>query len=367
VGGTQFWQRCALAGGLILAILLAGSWRGLAGVMILAGVALAVLVILWALPGLLVRPIPDQELPPTGEPKDRLDAKDARLGRRNDLRNGMLQTLVVVGVLAGAWAGFQQLANDRKNADEDRKLTRQGQASERFTQAISQLGDKQPMETRIGGIYGLAQVTEQAPDNNHPVGEVLLAYINGLPRPRQPAKPSRSESAKPTLSEEAPDVQAALTVLTQYDTDEDGVKDYAWLSHRLNLERLNLRGADLRGADLRGADLGGTDLTDAKLNGADLSRTDQSIHRNAGVPPDAIPTTDLSGAHLHHADLRGANFTGADMTAADLTIADLQGAVLRGANLDIADLRGAFLRGADVCVKQANSAELDDEDHLGCP
>jgi hypothetical protein len=243
-------------------ILLIWSWRELAGVAILAGVALTALVVLWVVPGLLVAPIPDQELAAIKEPKDRLDAKDARLGRRNDLRNGILQTLVVAGVLAGAWLGFQQLddardkaAEDRNNVIADRNLTRQGQASERFTRAISQLGDKR-VETRIGGIYGLAQIAEQAPENNRPVGEVLLAYINRLPRPTEPAESSLSESAKPSLAEDAPDVQAALAVLTG--------KGYAWLSHRLNLKTLNLRGANLRGANLHLAD-----LTEAKLSGAD--------------------------------------------------------------------------------------------------
>ena len=98
-------------------------------------------------------------------------------------------------VLAGAWLGFQQLADARDRAAEDRdkaaadlELASQGQASERFTQAISQLKDTDRV-TRIGGIYGLAQVAEQVPENNGPVGEVLLAYINRLPRPGEPAKP----------------------------------------------------------------------------------------------------------------------------------------------------------------------------------
>jgi hypothetical protein len=208
VAGTQLWQgwaggsqgrppRPRLLVGVLMAVslmvLFIWSWRGLAGVMILAGVALAALVVLWAVPRVLVPPIPDEELPPRSEPKDRLDAVDARLGRRNDLRNGLLQTLVVAGVLAGAWLGFQQLtdardkaADDRNKAIADRDLTRQGQASERFTRAISQLGDKR-VETRIGGIYGLALVAEQSIENNSPVGEVVLAYINRLPRRKIPA------------------------------------------------------------------------------------------------------------------------------------------------------------------------------------
>jgi hypothetical protein len=218
----------------------------------------------------------------------------------------------VVAVIVGAAVGFGQLAEDRSDARADRdkaradrELTRQGQASERFTRAINQLGDTQPVETRIGGIYGLAQVAEQAPDNNGPVGEVLLAWINHLPRPKPPP------AAR--LSEHAPDVQAALTVLTQFDKNHDGSKDYAWLAFRLDLHALGLAGANLADAYLIGADLAGTDL-----HGADLARAN------------------LSGADLRDADLTDSYLTGANLTGANLT----------GANLTDAYLTGAYLTGA---------------------
>jgi hypothetical protein len=322
-----------LALAMIVAIGIVWFWRGPAGLAILAGIAFAAVLVLWVVPGLLVPPVPEDDLAAITDPKDRLEAADARLRLRHELRNGMLQTLVVVGVLASAWLGFQQLAEDRDSAAAARELTRQGQASERFTRAINQLGDRR-VETRIGGIYGLAQVAEQAPDNSGPVGEVLVAYINRLPRPKVP---------EGRLSEHAPDVQAALTVLTQYDKDHDGAKDYAWLSHRLDLHQLGLREADLRGADLRGANLTGTDLTGAKLAGADLS-----IHPpNAGLADADLPTK-LPVATLSFADLRGARLSGANLHHADLRAADLSSADLRGAYLSFADLFGANLRGANL-------------------
>ena len=114
---------------------------------------------------------------------------DARTRLRHDLRNGPLQLLTVLAVLVGAGVGFQQLAEDRDQASQDRQLTRQGQASERFTRAIDQLGSSR-VETRIGGIYGLDQIAEQSPENTGPVGEVLLAWLNGRPRPRTPPESS---------------------------------------------------------------------------------------------------------------------------------------------------------------------------------
>jgi len=323
-----------LAGAAALAVRFAVSWRGLAGLVIVAGVVLAGAVVAWVvvMPARLAPPVPPQELAQISDPKVRLEAADARLRLRSDLRNGALQTLAVVAVLAGAVLGFrqlalgfQQLSEDRSNAAADRELTRQGQASERFTRAISQLGDKR-VETRIGGIYGLAQIAEQAPDNLVPVGRVLLAYINSLPRPKPPP-------AAP-LREHAPDVEAALSVLTQYDQNQDGFKDYWWLVRWLDLHALGLSGVDFRDAYLTAVDFRGADLRGAGLIAADLSGVD---FRDA----------DLRGAVISGADLRGgALLRGADLRRALLRGADLRGADLSDADLGNADLRGADLRGA---------------------
>jgi Pentapeptide repeats (8 copies) len=296
------WVVLGLAGAAGVATGSALSWRGLAGLAIIAGAALV--VIAWVMPGRLAPPVPDEDLAKITDPKARLEAADGRLRLRNDLRNGPLQLLAVLAVLAGAVLGFQQLAEDRTTAAADRELTRQGQASERFTRAISQLGDKR-VETRIGGIYGLAQVAEQAPGNNGPVGEVLVAYVNRLPRPKTPPMAP--------LSEHAPDLQAALTVLTQHDKNEDGTKDYAWAVHRLDLHALGLRDANLGGAILDGADLG---------------------------------RANLYGADLHSAGLRDANLRGADLRDAGLGVAILNGADLSGADLSGTNLSQTHLRGA---------------------
>jgi len=261
------WQRwrlslvVVLAAAAGLAVGSATSWRGLAGLAVLAGVVAAGMLVAWVVvqPGRLAPTVPEEELAEITDAKDRLEATDARLRLRHDLRNGRFQTLAVIAGLAGAVLGFWQLADARSAAVADRELTRQGQASERFTRAISQLSDKQPVETRIDAIYGLAQVAEQAPDNNGPVGEVLLAWINHLPRPEP-------TSDDPPLSEHTPDLQAALTVLTQYDKNQDGAKDYAWLIHRLDLSGFRLKAADLHDADLHSADLSHADLT--KRNGS---------------------------------------------------------------------------------------------------
>jgi hypothetical protein len=329
------------------------SWRGLVGLAVLAGVVVTGMLVVWVVvaPGRLAPAIPAQELAQITDPKARLEAADARLRLRHDLRTGTLQTLVVVAVLAGAVLGFQQLAEDRATAAADRELTRQGQASERFTRAINQLSDKR-VETRIGGIYGLAQVAKQAPDNNRPVGEVLLAWINRLARPKKP----------PTapLSEHAPDVQAALTALTQHDKDENGIKDYAWLVGRLDLHALSLIHADFDGADLHGANLAGADLRLADLRGANLSHAFLGVADLHGADLTDADLTDavLGSANLSNADLDGANLGATDLRSANLGAADLSRANLGAADLSRANLSGANLSGADLSGARADDRTL---------
>jgi hypothetical protein len=74
---------------------------------------------------------------------------------------------------------------------------------------------------------------------------------------------------------------------------------------------------------------------------------------------------DLQGAYLRGADLQGADLQGAYLRGADLQGADLQGAYLRGAYLQGADLRGADLRGADLQGADLRGADLRGADLRG--
>jgi phage shock protein PspC (stress-responsive transcriptional regulator) len=287
--------------GLIVAVGLGGLTAavGPRGALLAVGLAAIVgLLAAWVLvlPGRLAPPMPAETLGRLGD-RDRLALADARLKLQNDLRTTALQAIAGLAVLAGAVLAFQQLTADRQQATATQELTRQGQASERFTRAIDQLGSDR-LEVRLGGIYGLEQIAQQAPDNRLAVTQVLVAYLHrSSPAAARPAtKPveSTTQSVEP-LRVRAPDVQAALTVLVRR-------KPLA-TDPRLDLSDLDLRGADIRGqilvtnlritalrvGDLRGADLRGTDLRGATFS---------EVY--------------LEGADFGDADLRGADFTAAN-------------------------------------------------------
>jgi hypothetical protein len=90
-----------------------------------------------------------------------------------------------------------------RTAHEQLDLTQQGQITDRFTKAIDQLGmtdDKDPPdnkveEVRLGGIYALEQIAEDAPDKYHwPIMQVFAAYVRKYASwqgtPFQEAKPA---------------------------------------------------------------------------------------------------------------------------------------------------------------------------------
>jgi hypothetical protein len=174
------------------------------------------------------------------------------------------------------------------------RTTQEGQITDRFTKAITQLGDKN-LEIRLGGIYALERISKDSQSDHWSVMEVLTAFV----RERAPAKTASSDgtSVEREAKKKPPaDIQAILTVIGQRErTFENGGE-----IHHLNLRDTNLQGADLEKAKLHGVTLWGAQLQMAFLKNAQLQ-----------------------GALLRDAQLQDANFEAAQ----------LQGAILWGAQL----------------------------------
>jgi phage shock protein PspC (stress-responsive transcriptional regulator) len=302
---------------------------GLRDTLLAVGLATAVgLLAAWVLvlPGRLAPPLPAETLESL-EARDRLELSDARLKLQNDLRTTALQAIAGLAVLAGAVLAFQQLTADRQQATATQDLTRQGQASERFTRAIDQLGSDRP-EVRLGGIYGLEQIARQAPDNRLAVTEVLVAYLHRTsPRPANPPKPGDSTPVMEPMEARAPEVQAALNVLVRRrplvtdprldlsNLDLSGAYlngEIVLVDSRFGIREGDLRGADLHGTDLRAASffgvyLRGADFRGADLRGADFERVNPPGNDASNDSyPGQIATPDPQDAELEEADFRGA-------------------------------------------------------------
>ena len=295
-----------------------------------------------------------------------------------DNARGRLLTLVAGLFAAGALA-FTALnfTLSRRTFE----LTEQGQVTDRFTQAIGQLGSDK-IDVRIGGIYALERIARDSAKDHPTVMEVLTAfirehsheqwpeYVEGRERRRRtrpdvlavatsvhsnaplppPVPPGREDKGWTR-----PDVQAAVTVVGRRNQESDVPRTSIDLVDAnltgANLIRAHLDGAMLFGADLSGARLWLAELSHADLRGADLT--------GANLMGARLGMADLGGANLTGASLGGANLTGASLGGANLTGASLGSANLTDANLTSANLKDANLYGAKLDDAEWDRAKLD--------
>jgi len=270
--------------------------------------------------------------------KDKVSLVKDRIALENAIAGSLVQTVGGLLLFVTAYVSLQNLKATQRNV----LVAEEKQVTERFTQAINQLGSGE-IAIRFGGIYALERIAKDSPKDHWTIMEVLTSFIQEKsPRPEvEQGEPSPS----PKIQK---DIQAALTVLGRREV-ENPQKNF------LNLTETNLCGADLSSAKLRGAilkfaDLSSANLIDAHLDFADLSDAKLSgakLHSAFLVRTD-LNRADLSGANLSGAHLTGANLSGAHLIGAYLINADLSRADLCGADLRTSNLRGAILNPQQV-------------------
>jgi len=234
---------------------------------------------------------------------------EKRFDKRNEARKTLATILGGIAFLTGGyftWRNFNL-------AQENLKVTEQGQITDRYTKAIEQLGAVDSkggprLEVRLGAIYSLEAIANESRSFHWPIMEVLCTYV----RMNAPAEREESQ-AKPTsaakqMSRQKPvagdelhpraDIQAILTVLGRRDRKFEPPEQY------LDLAKTDLSGGDLHGAQLDKADLSWAHLEHMDLSGAHLSK-----------------------AHLANANLQNAVLIRADVDQADLTSATLTGRI----------------------------------------
>ena len=254
---------------------------------------------------------------------------------QDEVRGLLFQAVGGIVLLVGAYVTWQQLQASREQLRQNMEATaaqlkatedqlviaHQAQITQRFAQAVDQLGSDQAV-LRIGGIYALQRVTRDSPADADTIAEVLCSFVRQhaplkAPEASVPERPP--EGTRPPhdhLQQRNADVQAALSVLGRGIVTAE--------SH----DRLRLFGTDLRRANLSSASLAGADL-----EGADL--------RMSWMPAAQLQGADLTDADLRDAWLQRADLTGADLTGAVLDGSHMEGACLRGAILDRTSMRGA--------------------------
>jgi hypothetical protein len=204
------------------------------------------------------------------DPKARADVED-------NFRKTIGQLLGGAAVLVGTGFAYYQSQLAQQATHDQLKAAYDQIISQQVAKGFEQLGSKDNVVLRLGGIYSLEGVMNTSEQYHKPVLEALCAFV------RDGAK-AKSDKDKPKESEApATDIQAALTVIGRR-KDRPGL------------------------VDLSGANLIGASLTHADLNRANLSRAALLSASLIGAHP--------SGANLTGADLRGASLIGANLSDA---------------------------------------------------
>ena len=266
------------------------------------------------------------------------------------LRNAGLMLGGIIALLFALWRGWvaqQQSTAAQRQAD----ISQQSMLNEQYERGAEMLGST-VLSVRLGGIYGLASLAEDHPDQYHvPIFQLLCTFV------RRPPEEVKKDEIEPSEREKSDnehelrqDVQAAMTAISG--RSEAGLgHEKATRGFLIEVtdsveEGVTVRRAGLFWLDLRGANLRYVDLLEARLSGANFIDADLS---NSTLLEADLSHAILWKANLSHARLWKANLSKADISqGATLSNADLTYANLVDANLFLADLSSASLRGANL-------------------
>jgi uncharacterized protein YjbI with pentapeptide repeats len=284
-----------------------------------------------------------------------LDLKD-RLYQENEFRKNWVQIAGGVFIVVGLYIAWVRSKAMRDQAAVDRER----QVTDLYVKAIEQLGDKERLEVRLGGIYALERIARESEKDHWTVMEVLTAYVreNAPLEVFDDAPEGCAERLVVPLPHKPPtDIQAILTVLSRRTRTQgeylpldmratflQGADLYNARFDRALLSHANLQEASLFNANLVMARLDEANLERAKLNNAKLMG---AILILAKLQEAQLWEAILVGAQMRGANLQGADFYKAQLQMAGMGATNLRGAKFKEANLENAILIQADLQGAD--------------------
>jgi hypothetical protein len=269
----------------------------------------------------------------SAKPASRAANEEKRLKARNDVRTAGLQLIGALVIIVGGTFTWRTVW-----------LTREGQITDRFANAVEQLGCPSAQEAKscVGAIYALGRVARDSSTDHLAVMAVLADHLRQhAPAIDAEGKPLDLGARRRVDSE----VEAVATVLRQRRA-----------SREIGRARLDLSGIDLRLAPLQGVDLRDADLRTSNLRGAYLSDGDL---RGA-----LLMNATLANANLQRAKLDDANLSGADLSYTHATGARFKRVDFDEVTFDQTELYGADLADAKSLpdqVREDGRVMTDDE------
>ena len=269
------------------------------------------------------------------------------------VRNLGLLVTAIIALPLGIWRSFV--------AHRQAETAQQGLLNERYQKGAEMLGSE-VLSVRLGGIYALARLAEEHPEQYHvPIIQLFCTFVRNLTRSKESQDKQEDQSLHKSVIRE--DIQAVMTAIgSRSETGlgcEKATKSFGLeIQHsiaRVTVSRRAYFWLDLRGANLRGVDLCEANLSSANFSGADLSNS-QLLEANLS---NAILTSiNLSNAMLFRANLSGADLNSANLSNATLASANLSRTTLAFVNLSNAELSGANLSDAEFTRVNLTGANL---------
>lgn len=272
----------------------------------------------------------------------------------NEARKTIAQGLAGLAVLFGLYVAWRRV-----------EVTEEGHVTERFTRAIDQLGNKDSMEVRLGGIYALDRIGKDSPKDRKQIIEILTAYI-------------RNNAAKedgPEIEEDIPAVLLKSKAVEVYEIKElsTDIKDIFSILYNENGWPMEFRNKNNLKYDFSHSDLSRRNLYKIRLDNCNLYRASfkQTILDGANLYGSNLAKAKLHKAHIVEANLKNTDLIHADLTNAcigdfNLENANLIGASLQGARLYFSNLQGAGFEAANLEGASLIRTDLTEATGLTC-
>jgi hypothetical protein len=239
--------------------------------LLLLGLSLTAVWVLWRVPQWQAAAWAEQA---GANPRERFEIENASRATLGQILSG-------VAVLAGLIFAWQQLGSTMRSV----QLSEQGQITDRFTNAVEQLGSEN-VSARLGGIYALEQIARDSERDYLPAMEVLADFI------RQTGMEQPGEGTPAVTGSPRRETVAAVRVIARRTTEQMDLQVRQTIAcidlSGVNLTGLTLsEGANFDAVCLNDADLSGSVLPGATFTGSDLAA------RGSGAPGWRAPSSSI--------------------------------------------------------------------------
>jgi uncharacterized protein YjbI with pentapeptide repeats len=233
-----------------------------------------------------------------------------------------------------------QLTEQRKQLDRTLDEQRTRTLNERFATAAGQLGSDKPPEVRLAGVYAMAGLADDWPENRQTCVDVLCGYLR---MPYEPDPGDDARGAERLAFRASREVRhTVIRVITAHLRDGAAV---SWQGRDFDFTGIVFDGGDFAGAVFSG---GKVYFTGAEFSDGDVdfrgARFSGSTVNFAGAEFSA-GTVNFTGAEFSDGDVdfRGAKFSGGRFSSGRI---DFLGAAFSGSvvSFDRAEFSGSTVR-----------------------